>query len=935
MSDELNQLRLRFGHLLVLFFWLHVPLLGSIAYLRGTMPVTTAVLIGAAVAVIYQLTWYRHGTAPVTRYVSAVLLVAQPSLLLALLQGHEWQMDMHMYFFAMLALMIAWFDRTALLVATAIIALHHLVLLYWLPLAVFSSEGNPARVALHALIVVFQMMVLIWVRDKVVGSVNRIERMGDELYAKSEILKQRSHEAEQANRAKGMFLATMSHEIRTPINAIIGFCHLIQRSALDSRQRDQITKINSAGVTLLRLVNDILDLSKNEAGHLTLEEVVFDPRAGLSYLVQMLSEPLHKKNLRIETHVDPRIPALLAGDATRLNQVLTNLLGNAIKFTDNGTITIEARMVRRSGDMIEIETAISDNGIGMTAEQLSRMFTPFMQADSSTTRRFGGTGLGLAICRQIVEQMNGWIRAESEPGRGSTFTIMTPLRVPEYQARSGATPSDRVRKLRILLVDDNPIVLRIMQEIFAQWDMTIDTADSGKLALTLAGRALQTSRPHDLVILDWKMPGMDGLETLRALRDAFGTAPAPFTMMMTSYNIDEVRQDAEGKGIDLFIRKPVSAESLLDALNQVPLAHIGSRHAALRHGAALPQGLRVLLVDDNEINREIASEILIDAGLAVDCAADGAAACRMVDDAAGGYAAVLMDVQMPGMDGITATRRIRETWSSDRLPIIAMTAHAFAEERRNCLDAGMDDHLAKPVDPAHLIATLKRWLRLPPDPQPVPDAAGAGILPAALPPFDIPAGLRRVNGKEALLRRLILSFSESYAGFCTDLAGMLRDGRTDEAHRLAHTLRGVAASLELAQVAALAGRIERVLSDGRAQDAPPLLAELEPLLDHAVAAAARLQPAAAGPAGGLPGPIPVSGIDPAHLAQVLETIRGQIGRRSLSARQGFARLADLLQLDDAARLAHPLHLALQRLDYATASTLIDRDFSGSAQGTPA
>ncbi|TBN42596.1 response regulator [Paracoccus subflavus] len=932
MSDELNHLRLRFGHLLVLFFWLHVPLLGSIAFSRGTMSVSTAVLIGAAVATIYQLTWYRHGTAPVTRYVSAVLLVAQPSLLLALLQGHEWQMDMHMYFFTMLALVIAWFDRTTLLIAAAVTALHHLVLLYFLPLAVFSNDGNLARVLLHAVFVIFQMMVLIWVRDKVVGSVNRIERMGTELVAKGEILKQRTHEAEQASRAKGMFLATMSHEIRTPINAIIGFCHLIQRSTLDSRQRDQITKIKSAGVTLLRLVNDILDLSKNEAGHLTLDEVVFDPRAGLSHLVQMLSEPLHKKNLRIEMHLDPQIPALLAGDATRLNQVLTNLLGNAIKFTDNGTITIVARVVKRSGDMIEIETAISDNGIGMTAEQLSRMFTPFMQADSSTTRRFGGTGLGLAICRQIVEQMNGWIRAESEPGQGSTFTIMTPLRVPEYQTRSSAMPSDEVRQLRILLVDDNPIVLRIMQEIFAQWDMAIDTADSGNLALTLARRALQTNRPYDLVILDWKMPGMDGVETLHALRDAFGTVPVPFTMMMTSYNIEEVRQDAAGKGIDLFISKPVSAESLLDALNQVPLARIGTTHAALRQGASLPQGLRVLLVDDNEINREIATEILIDAGLAVDCAANGAIACRMIDDAAADYAAVLMDVQMPEMDGITATRRIRETWPSERLPIIAMTAHAFAEERRNCLDAGMNDHLAKPVDPAHLIATLKRWLRMPPVAQPVPNAAEAGILPPALPPFDIPAALRRVNGKEALLRRLILSFSESYAGFCKDLAGMLWNGRAEEAHRLAHTLRGVAASLELAQVAALAGQIERVLSEGKAQEAPPLLAELEPLLDHAVAAAGRLQLTDAVPAGESPGLIPVSRVDPVHLAQALATIRGQIGRRSLSARQGFARLADLLQLDDAARLAHPLHLALQRLDYATASALIDRDYPNSTEG---
>ncbi|GGF65850.1 hypothetical protein GCM10011402_17500 [Paracoccus acridae] len=930
MTDQLNHLRQRFGQLLVLVFWCHVPLLGVVALLTGAMPVAGAMLIGAVMAAIYQVTWYRAGTAPMTRYVAAVLLIGQPSLLLLLLQGHMWQMDMHMYFFAMIALNIAWFDRTALVVAATVTALHHLVLLYFLPIAVFSSEGDLLRVALHAVIVLFQTVVLIWVSDKVVESFRRIERMGTRLVAQSETLKLRSHEAEQASRAKGMFLANMSHEIRTPINAIIGFCHLIQRTPLDARQRDQIGKISSAGTTLLRLVNDILDLSKGEAGHLTLEDEVFDPRAELSRQVQFLSEPLHRKNLDIRIDIDPRIPSLLSGDITRLNQVLTNLLGNAIKFTSEGTITIAARLVERKGDIAVIESSISDNGIGMTAEQLSRMFTPFMQADSSTTRRFGGTGLGLAICRQIVEQMGGWIRAESEPGRGSTFTVMTPLRIPEQQVLPDALPSESIRRLHVLLVDDNPITCRIIQEIFLQWGMTIDIADGGSVALAMARRELQAGRRHDLVIMDWKMPGMDGLQTLHAMRAVMGTDFAPFVLMMTSYDIDEVRQDASGRGVDLFLAKPIDAASLLQALNQLSLMRADQPiRNAPAHGPGLPpalRGLRVLLVEDNEINREIAAQILSDAGLVVDCAADGSIACRMVDQAGGAYSAVLMDIQMPEMDGMAATRQIRKTWSSAQLPIIAMTAHAFAEERQGCLAAGMDDHLTKPVDPAHLIATLERWLVL--GRQAVPAMPS---LPDDLPPFDIPAALARVNENRDLLLRLILSFADSHARACDDLSALLDGGRAEDAHRLAHTLRGVAASLELPLVAAAAGRLEQALSPGGQGDVAALLALLGPPLADAIAAAAQLRPA--GPAAIPIRPASVQpAADPIMLAEALDTLRDQIRRRSLSARQGFGRLADLLRLDDAARQAHPLHMALQRLDYAAASALIDAEFAGPAQG---
>ncbi|WP_295043067.1 response regulator [uncultured Paracoccus sp.] len=926
MIGQLNSLRSRFGHLLCIVLWCHVPLLAAVAFLTKSMPVMTMVMISVSLAAIYHLTWWRYGPAPVTRHLSAVLLVAQPALLVMLLEGHPWQMDTHMYFFAMIALCIAWFDRTTLFVSAATIAVHHLVLLYFVPLAVFATEGNLARVALHAVIVVCQTVVLVWVCDKVVESFCKIEGMSAQLLAKGQKLHERTREAEQASLAKGMFLANMSHELRTPINAIIGFCHLIQRGTLEPRQRDGVAKINAAGLTLLRLVNDILDLSKNEAGQLVLEETVFDLRSALSRQVQMQSEALHRKNLKFEVQVDPRIPALLIGDVTRLSQILANLMDNAIKFTDDGVITLSVRLARRTDCMVEIETSIHDNGIGMTEEQLSRMFTPFVQADSSITRRFGGTGLGLAICRQIAEQMNGWIKAESAMGQGTTFIVMTPLRIAEDQVLPAAMPSDRIRRLRVLLVDDNPIVRSIVQEIFLKWGMEIEVAESGSATLTQIRRGVQEQRPFDLVIMDWKMPGMDGLQTLRALRGLLGTAPLPSVAIMTSYDVNELRQEAEKEGISHLLSKPVTAESLLDMLTNLTVD--GPDQAAdLQSGLLLPQalrGTRILLAEDNEINREIAAAVLTDAGFVVDCAPDGAVACEMIQDAAPAYAAVLMDIQMPHMDGITATRRIRETWSEEQLPIIAMTAHAFAEERRKFLDAGMNDHIAKPFDPAGLIATLARWMR-------VDNAAHGnaiaqpGALPAALPPFDLAAALARVNGKQDLLRRLILSFADSYADFPAELAQLMRDGKQEEAHRRAHTLRGVAASLELATVAAIAGRIEQALCADEDQDLAALLAELAPPLDSAIAAANRLRSPVAEPGRQDAGQAVT--VDPALLDDAMATIRDQIRRHSLSARQGFARLSDLLHLDETARSSHPLNLALQRLDYATALTVLDQGFA--------
>lgn len=914
MKVELNLLRERFGRLLVVLFWAHVPILGLAALWHHRMAPASAMLAGAAIALTYQLIRHFYGTSPPARHASAVLLIAEPSLLLLLFAGDPWQMDMHMYFFAILALIIAWFDRTTILLASVLTGLHHLVLVYLLPRAVFPGEGDLSRVALHAVIVLFQGAVLIWVSNMVVRSFTHIGRISDALVEQSQALEERTREAEEASRAKSLFLANMSHEIRTPINAILGFCHLVQRTPLDPRQRDYVGKINGAGVSLLRLISDILDFSKIEVNRLTLESHAFDLRAAIAGQIQLVSESIRAKNLRIEMHVDDDVPSLLMGDELRLNQVVLNLLGNAIKFSSRGTITIRVSLAGMDEGRAAIQCSVSDNGIGMTAEQVARLFTSFAQADPSTTRRFGGTGLGLAISRQIVEQMDGWIKAESLPDVGSLFTFLVRLEIGQSAPVEPAEPSDELRRLRVLVADDNVATLQIIGELFQRWHMQVDLVASGPEALAMAEREAQAGRPYDLLLIDWKMPGIDGLQAVRDMRASARIDQPPEVVIMTAYDIAEVVQAAIGDDIRAFICKPVTAQNLLQALGRVrPQPAL----AALPEVPQLPQlppalcRRRVLLVEDNDINREIALELLTDAGLMVDYAVNGAIACDKVAQSGGDYAAILMDVQMPEMDGIAATREIRRHHGPDTLPIIAMTAHAYAEEKQRCLDAGMNDHLAKPVDPMRLVQVLHHWLSLG-----LPVAAAP--LPEALPPFDLEAALRRVNGKADLLRRLIVDFGAAHAGTAEQLADLLLEGRIEEAHRLAHSLKGVAASLELAEVAEIAADIETRLAAHARDGFEPALEALARALEPAIRAARLLdenRPAATAPR-------PVASRQTRLSA--CATLRRQIERRSLSARDGYAVLADALGLSSAAREADPLHRALLCFDYDIALALLDR-----------
>ncbi|RKK03382.1 response regulator [Pseudoroseomonas wenyumeiae] len=933
---ELEKLRVGFARFLVLFLWAHVPLVVLVAQGVGRPPVAPA-LFAAALAGALHLTWLRHGAAPPTRYISAAALMAQPALLLYLLSGHPWQMDMHMYFFAGLALLIGWCDWRVVVVAAGAVALHHLTFNLLLPAAIFPGDAGLERVYLHAGIVVLQTAVLVWLSNKLSSSFSHIGAMRDEILLSNEMLErrveERTQEARAASVAKSLFLANMSHEIRTPMNAILGFSHLALRTDLTPKQRDYLLKIKSASSALLGLINDILDFSKIEAGKLSLEHAPFSLRASLESVSSIAAVRTLEKGVALRFDIAPDLPATLIGDSLRFNQVLLNLVSNGIKFTEQGEVVVALRVIDRRGADMTIEVLVRDTGIGMSAEQQAKLFQSFSQADSSTTRRFGGTGLGLAISRQLVELMGGHIEVASQPGQGSTFRFTIRMAAGEENALPAFLPPEDLKRLRVLIVDDDAGSQEILREIFATWAIRADCASSAEQAFRMLEQAAARGSIYDLVLMDWKMPGTDGMEAARQIQRRAGQGPVPTVMMVSAYGREEAMLEAEAAGTSAFLVKPVEADMLLDTISSIFIdgrlpaarAQPASAQEALPRVAPEFRGARVLLAEDNEINCEVAVEILTDAGLVVEIARNGRAACDILLSEGARFDAVLMDVQMPEMDGIEATTRIRQHIPADRLPIIAMTAHAYEQERQRCFAAGMNDHVTKPVDPAWLVATLNRWLKPVSSPAaaaPVPQAAApspATDLPAALPPFDLDRALVRVNGKRALLRKLIIDFGRNFADAAATLRQQAEDGALDDARRTAHTLKGVAASLEAGEVAAAASALEDALARHDSSGLVALLSGLEAALHPALAASRSLvveAPPAAAPAA--PAHLDYSAVLPA-----LADLREQLQRRSLRARRTLETMeATLGDTPEAAGL-RPVAAAMAALDFTGAAALLD------------
>lgn len=640
--------------------------------------------------------------------------------------------------------------------------------------------------------------------------------------------------ADAANQAKSDFLANMSHEIRTPMNAIIGLTELALDTRLDERQQDYLTKVLGSSRALLGILNDILDYSKIEAGRIDIESVDFSLDNILRATGDLFSIGADRKGLELFVEMAPGVPDRLVGDPLRLGQVINNLVGNAIKFTQQGEVHVRIEQVGRTEQVVNLRVAVRDTGIGLTKEQTDRLFQPFVQADATVSRKFGGTGLGLTISKRLVELMHGQITVSSEPGHGSTFAFTCQLGLSSTRPQTGKNPPN-LQTRRALVVDDQETSLVILRAILESWHCQVCTANSGEAGLQLFLQAQARAEPFDLLILDWKMPGMSGLDTARAINDAVrhsqGNRP-PTIVMVTAYGREDLIKELGSLVVDAILTKPVTPSNLFDTVvrfqpgKPAPSQQMADVFGITRATLNSLRGASILLVEDNELNQQVAQEFLVKGGLSVTVANNGLEALKLIQMTH--FDAVLMDLHMPVMDGFEATRRIRALPLGAKLPIIAMTAAAMAEDRQASAAAGMNDHIAKPIDPQTLADALVRWIK--------PGTPGTNAIPAeetvlshpdiqreiaaleeALPGVAIRVALMRMAGNTALYRRLLQAFADRHQNLAATLRSLQRAGHLDQLYREAHNLTGEAGNLGFELVKTSASILAQRIKSGSAQ----------------------------------------------------------------------------------------------------------------------
>jgi two-component system, sensor histidine kinase and response regulator len=648
--------------------------------------------------------------------------------------------------------------------------------------------------------------------------------------------------AEGADRIKSAFLASMSHELRTPMNAIIGMTHLASQTELTPKQRDYLKKLDTSARSLLRIINDILDFSKIEAGKLDMEAVKFHMDDVLENLSNLVPHKAQEKGLEVLFKTAPDVPLRLIGDPLRLGQILLNLTSNAVKFTEKGEIVVSIEVVEKSEEQAILKFSVKDTGIGMTKEQVESLFQPFIQADASITRKYGGTGLGLAISKRLAEMMGGEIAVETEPGKGSVFSFTARLGLHAEEKEERTRRVGDLKGMRVLVVDDSITAQEILKGALESMSFDVSTAGSGEEALVELEREVDNGRPFELVLMDWRMPGMNGIDTSKHIKHNSKLSKTPTIIMVTAYGREEVMKKAEDAGLDGFLIKPVNASVLLDTIMEVfgrkkekqpqTKEKLWSDNVELRK----IRDARILLVEDNEINQQVAQMMLESVGLIVTIAGNGMEAIKAVQEAT--YDAVLMDIQMPEMNGYEATEEIRKLPRFMELPIIAMTAHAMSDDREKSLKSGMNDHLNKPIDPDQLFFTLTKWIK--PGDRAVPANAAerhegkndiVEDIFFNLPGIDVKAGLKTASNNRKLYRDILNKFYRDYSVMTAQIKAALENGDHELAQRLAHTIKGVSGNIGAQDLYKISSELETAFRHENLDEVDKLLDRFDGVLN--------------------------------------------------------------------------------------------------------